>query len=58
MAKILFNEDDVIVVAKALAKSRGVTHNFVDPFPVKSDVSDIYSEALRVVAALRNEHGN
>ena len=58
MAKIVFNEDDVIVVAKALGKSRGVEHNFVDPFTVKSAVSDIYSEALRVVAALRDHHGN
>jgi hypothetical protein len=51
--KIVLDEDDVMTVAKAMAKSRRIEANFDDPFPPDSTEANIWTEALLVVAALR-----
>jgi len=56
--KIIFDEDDAILAANALAKSRGLTIDFDVPFAPDSTADKIYTEALRVVAAFRNKYGN
>lgn len=58
--KIMFDEDDVIVVADALAKCRGLQIEFGIPFAfAPGSVQDkIYTDARRVVAAFRNRYGN
>ena len=50
---IQFTEDDVITVANALAKSRRLTLDFEKPFAPYSTEDEVYTEASRVVAALR-----
>ena len=56
--RIVFDEDDVMIVAKAMAKSRRFIIDFDSPFPPDSTQDQIYTEALRVVAALRAEYEN
>lgn len=57
--KITFDEEDVQMVAWAMAKSRGLASlDFQRPFAPDSTEDKIYTEALRVVAAFRNKYGN
>lgn len=58
--RIIFDEDDAALVAKALAKSRGIACDFEQPFEPGSLTDQIYNEGLRVVAAfkLKYEHPN
>ena len=51
--KIQFDEDDALLVAEAMAKSRRLVLDFRKPFPPDSAQDRIYTEALRIVAALR-----
>lgn len=51
--KITFDEEDAIVVARALAKSRGLKIDFKSAYMPDSTEDRIYTEALRVVAALK-----
>ena len=50
----IFDEDDARIVAKAMAKSRRLALDFDTPFSPYSAQDDIYIEALRIVAALRD----
>lgn len=54
--KIIFNEDDAEMVAEVLAKERGMTWDSTKPYPPKSMQDDIYTTALRVVAAFRRKY--
>lgn len=53
--RIIFDESDVAIVAKAMAKSPNLVLDFDQPYAVTSPQADIYTEACRVVAALRRE---
>lgn len=55
--KIIFDEDDAELVAEVLAKERGMTWDPNKPYPPKSREADMYSTALRVVAAFRRKYG-
>ncbi len=48
-----YDEEIAMVVAQALAKSRGMTSPFPDAWTPGSLYDQIYTEACRVVAALR-----
>lgn len=50
--RIVLDEDDALIVAKAMAKSRGMSCNFDRPYAPDSVEDKIYHEALRVVTAL------
>jgi hypothetical protein len=53
--KIMLGEDDVIVVANAMAKSRHLDIDFeTATYGPDTVQAQIYDEALRIVAALRN----
>ena len=54
--RIIFDRDDALIVAKAMAKSRGLVLDFDVPYSVDSIQADIFREALRVVAALKAEY--
>jgi hypothetical protein len=54
--RIIFDEDDAVIVAKAMAKSRGLVLDFERPFSPDSAQDRIHTEALRVVAALKVEY--
>lgn len=51
--KILFDEDDAILIAETMAKSRKLVLDFQNPFALDSPQDRIYTEALRIVVALR-----
>jgi len=51
--KIVLDESDAVIVANAMARSRGLSYDFEKGFGPGSAEDKIYSEALRVVAALR-----
>lgn len=50
--------DDAMTAAKAMAKSRRLVLDFDRPFPPDSAQDRIYTEALRVVTALKAAHEN
>jgi hypothetical protein len=50
---ITFDEDDAILVAATLARSRGVTVDFTVPFAVDTLEDKLHTEGLRVIAALK-----
>lgn len=54
--RITFDEDDAMIVARAMAKSRHLVLDFDNPFAVDSAQDRIYTEALRVIAALKTEY--
>ena len=56
--KIIFDEDDAMMVAKAMAKSRGMSLNFDRPWAPDSVEDQVHREALRVVAAFREKYGS
>lgn len=56
--KIVFDEDDAILVAETMGKSRGMSCDFSRPYAPDSVEDKIMREALRVIAALRNKHGS
>ena len=55
--KIIFDEDDAEMVAEVLAIERGMTWDLSKPYPPKSMEDDMYTTALRVVAAFRRKYG-
>lgn len=55
--RITFDEEDAILVARSLAKSRGVEIDFEQPYPPDSLADKIHTEALRVIAAFRTKYG-
>lgn len=54
--KIIFNEDDAEMVAEVLAIERGMTWDPNKPYPPMSMEADMYSTALRIVAAFRRKY--
>jgi hypothetical protein len=54
--KIVFDEDDAEMVAGVLATERGMTWDPNKPYPPKSIEDDLYTTALRVVAAFRRKY--
>lgn len=60
--KIIFDEEDAVMVAKAMAKSRGYSDTWIatldQPHGQGSNQDTIMVEALRVVAAFRNKYSN
>lgn len=57
--KIIFDEDDAVMVATAMAKSRGMGEvDFNIPYAPDSTKELIMREALRVIAAFRNKYGS
>lgn len=57
--KIIFDEDDAVMVAQAMAKSRGMGElDFNKPYAPDSTIDRIMTEALRVVAAFRNKYSS
>ena len=57
--KIIFDEEDAVMVAAAMAKSRGMGDvDFNKPYAPDSTEDLIMREALRVVAAFRNKYGS
>lgn len=57
--KIIFDEDDAVMVATAMAKSRGLGEvDFTIPYAPDSSNELIMREALRVVAAFRTKYGS
>lgn len=57
--KIIFDEDDAVMVAQAMAKSRGMGEvDFYKPYAPGSTLDNIKVEALRVVAAFRTKYGS
>lgn len=59
--KIVFDEDDVEIAAKAMAKSRGFSAEWIatmaGPYAPDSTQDKIFTEARRVIAAFRNKYG-
>lgn len=55
--KIIFDEDDAEMVGGVLAKERGMAWDPNKPYPPKSTEDDIYTSALRIVAAFRRKYG-
>jgi hypothetical protein len=53
--RIVLDPDDAVTVAKAMAKSRGLTLNFDRPYRPDSMEDQIYHEALRVITALTQQ---
>lgn len=56
--KIIFDEDDAEMVAEVLAIERGMTWDSSKPYAPKSVEDDMYTTALRVVAAFRRKYGS
>lgn len=57
--KIIFDEQDAILAAAAMAKSRGMGDvDFNKPHGPDSVEAQIYMEALRVIAAFRNKYNS
>lgn len=57
--KIIFDEDDAVLVASAMAKSRGMGDvDFTIPYAPESTNDLIMIEALRVVAAFRTKYNS
>lgn len=54
--KIVLDEDDALIVAKAMARSRNLVLDFDSPWGVDSPQDRVYTEALRVIAALSTKH--
>lgn len=50
--KIVLDETDAVVAAKAMAKSRGMSCDFDRPYAPDSIEDQIMREALRVISAL------
>ena len=50
--KIVLDETDAMVAAKAMAKSRWLACDFDKPYPPDSTEAQIMREALRVISAL------
>jgi hypothetical protein len=56
--KIIFDRDDAVLAAYAMAKSRGLSCDFSLPYPPDSTEDLIMRESLRVVAAFRDKYGS
>lgn len=54
--KIIFDEKDAMIVAKAMAKSRKLVLDFDRPYAPDTAQDRIFTEALRVIAALKAEY--
>lgn len=50
--RIVLDPDDAITVARAMAKSRGMSCDFERPYAPDSIEDKIYHETLRVITAL------
>lgn len=55
--KIVMDETDAVIAAKAMAKSRGLTCDFDRPYKPDSTEDQIMREALRVISALAHHIG-
>ena len=57
--KIIFDEEDAVMVAAAMAKSRGMGDvDFNKPYAPDSTEDLIMREAMRVIAAFRNKYSS
>ena len=56
--RIIFGDEDVRLVADAMAKSRRLTCDFDKPYGPDSTEAGIFEEALRVVAAFRSKYNS